>query len=175
MINLGQRWKHAAEHNKNEVQRRADRQFEDEHFDVLRGPTARRVIAGTYAAVSLAMVATWFGGTIAGMFGLAVWGVAFVALRLSVRSLADMPDYVLDERMRRERDTTYISAFRMVSSVFGIAVAVLFVKVVVADANDESTVLIVSTDAASAIFWGVFALVLGAPSLAMAWRRNAVI
>jgi hypothetical protein len=175
VIDLGQRWKQATERNKDEVQRRADRQFEDEHFDLLRGPTARRAVAGTYVFVSLAMVASWFGGTIAGVGGLAVWGVAFVALRLSVRSLADMPDYVLDERMRRERDTTYISAFRMVSSVVGIAVAVLFVKVVVADANDESTVLIVNTDAANAMFWGVFALVLGAPSLAMAWRRNAVI
>lgn len=59
--------------------------------------------------------------------------------------------------------------------MLGIAVAVLFVKVVVADANDETTVLTVSTDAANAMFWGVFALVLGAPSLAMSWRRSAVI
>lgn len=175
MMNLAQRWRTAAERNQQEVQRNADRQFDDEHFDVLRGPTARRVVAGIYVVVSLAMVASWFAGTIAGVLGLAVWGVAFVALRLSVRSLADMPDHVLDERMRRERDTTYISAFRLVSAVLGIAVAALFVTVIVADANDETTVFTVSTAAANAMFWGVFALVLGAPSLAMGWRRSAVL
>ena len=174
-MNLGQRWKTAAERNEREVLRRAQQQFDDNKFDVLRGPVARRVVGGVYVAVSVAMVASWFGGVIAGVLGLAVWGVAFVALRLSVRSLADMPDYVLDERMRRERDTTYVSAFRLVSSVLGVAVGLLFVEVVVADANDEETVFTVTTGAANAMFWGVFALVLGAPSLAMAWRRNAVI
>lgn len=174
-MNLGQRWRSAAERNELEVQRRADQMFEDERFDALRGPMARRVVAGTYVVVSVVMIASWFGGAIAGVLGLALWGVAFLGLRLSVRSLADMPDHVLDERMRRERDVTYLSAFRMVSAVLGIAVAVLFMKVVVADANDEETVLTVSTDAANAMFWGVFALVLGAPSLALAWRRTAVI
>ena len=174
-MNLAERWKSAAERNELEVQRRAERQFDDERFDVLRGPTARRIVAGAYVAVGLGMAASWLGGTIAGVAGLAGWAAAFVALRLSVRSLADMPDHVLDERMRRERDTTYVSAFRLVSAVLGIAVAALFVKVVVADANDEQTVLTVSVDAANAMFWGVFALVLGAPSLAMAWRRSAAI
>jgi hypothetical protein len=136
---------------------------------------ARRIVAGTYVVATVAMVASWFGGAVAGVLGLALWAVAFLALRLSVRSLADMPDHVLDERMRRERDTTYVSAFRLVSAALGIAVAVLFVRVVVADANDEETVLTVGTDAANAMFWGVFALVLGAPSLALAWRRTAVI
>jgi hypothetical protein len=174
-MSLGQRWKSAGERNEAEVRRRADRLLEDDRFDALREPEARRAVAAAYVLISMAMVGSWFGGTIAGLAGLAVWSAAFVALRLSVRSLADLPDDVLDERMRRERDTTYIGAYRLVSSVLGAAVAVLFVKVVVADANDETTVLTVGTGAANALFWAVFALVLGAPSLAMAWRRSAVI
>ncbi len=174
-MSLGERWRTASERNEAEVRRRTDRLLDDDRFDALRGSTARRVVAVAYVLVSAAMVVSWFGGTIAGVVGLAAWAVAFVALRLSVRSMADLPDYVLDERMRRERDMTYVSAFRLVSAVLGIAVSVLFVKVVVADANDETTVLTVSAGAANALFWGVFALVLGAPSLAMAWRRSAVI
>jgi hypothetical protein len=164
-----------SERNQDEVRRRADRLLEDEQFDALRSPPARRALAVVYVVVSSAMVVFWLAGPVIGVLGLAVWAVAFVALRVSVRSLADMPDYVLDERMRRERDTTYLGAFRLVSAVLGVAVAVLFVKVIVADANDETTVLTVSTGAANAVFWAVFALVLGAPSLAMAWRRAAVI
>lgn len=175
MKGLNERWTRAGERNRRDVQRRAEQVFDDQRFDWLRSVGARRAVVAAYVAVSVAMVVSWFAGTIAGVLALAAWAVAFVVLRLSVRSMADMPDYVLDERMRRERDASYIGAFRLVSSVLGVGVAVLFLKVIVADANDESTVLTVGTDDANALFWGVFTLVLGAPSLSLAWRRTAVI
>ncbi|MDH5288546.1 MAG: hypothetical protein OEY41_00955 [Acidimicrobiia bacterium] len=73
-MNLGQRWQSAAERNELAMQRRAGRMFEDERFDALRGPLARRVVARTYVVVSLAMVASWFSGAITWVFGLVVWG-----------------------------------------------------------------------------------------------------
>ena len=173
-MNLGQRWRSATERNEQEVQRRADRQFDDERFDALRGPTARRMVAGAYVVVSLAMVASWFAGTIAGVVGLAVWGVSFVALRLSVRSLADMPDHVLDERMRRERHHLHLGIPSGVGGAGHCGRCALHHG----DRRRRQRQghrLHGGPTAADAVFWGVFALVLGAPSLAMAWRRSAVL
>lgn len=171
-MNPRDRWATAADRNQVAVRERSVRQFDDERFDWLRRRPARVAVVVAYVTATVVMAWTWYLGTAAGVGGLALWGCAFVALHRSVRSVADLPDDALDERLRRDRDASYVSAYRLVAGVLGVAMGLLFVQVVVADANEETDLLTVGVDDTNAVFWVTFSLLLGVPSIAMAWRRD---
>ncbi len=164
------RWSKAAERNRLAMETNAERILADTTYDRLRTPTALRVMIASYVVVTVVMAALWLlAGTVGGVAGIIAWIPVFIALRIAVRSQADLPDCVLDERMRANRDHAYFHAFRLTATLVFLAASALFVAVAF---RPEPVSISFEYDEASAVFWTLFSLVLGAPSLAMAWLES---
>jgi hypothetical protein len=92
-----------------------------------------------------------------------------MALRVSVRTVADLPDRFLDERQRALRDRAYLGAFQIYGFVVGSLATVILVGFVMAQENDQVTVTTTWTQVFSlAIF--VITLPILLPSMVVAWR-----
>jgi hypothetical protein len=160
------RWNNAAERNRAAIETNAKRLLADTSHDRLRTPLALRALIVAYVAITIAMVTLWLvAGTVGGVAGILAWFPVFIALRIAVRSQADLPDHVLDERMRAARDHAYFHAFRLTAGLVFIAACVLFAAVAF---RPEPVSISFEYNEASAIFWALFSLVVGAPSLAIA-------
>lgn len=162
------RWSTAAERNRQMVAENAERILSDTAYDRFRTPRALRTLVVAYVAATVAIPLGWMlGGAIPGIVAvLAAIGV-YLLLRVAVRSLADLPDHVLDERMRRDRDSVYVDAFRVVSTVVFLAANAALVPV----AFSEDATLTFAYHDVSAVYWTLLALLLGAPSLVLAVRH----
>jgi hypothetical protein len=97
---------------------------------------------------------------------LAVLG-GYSLLRISVRSIADAPDELLDERQIAVRNTSFRYAYFILSYILlGLMVLVLFgpeLKMLQPEGNDGSYVVIATLFACAAL-----------PSMVMAWREKDI-
>jgi hypothetical protein len=165
------RWNKIAERNRETVAKNAERVLADTAYDRFRSPRALVALVVAYVATTVVMTVCWLAwGTIAGVAAFAPWLAAFLLLRVAVRSQADLPDEVLDERMRAERDSVYVDAFRLVASVVFIAANVALAAVAF---GDEHTSMTFDYHDVSAVYWALFSLLLGAPSLVLAMRKRS--
>lgn len=89
---------------------------------------------------------------------------------MTVRSLADLPNEVLDERMRRERDAAHLVSRRIISCLIFLAVNAMFVSVAV---REEGATITFSYNNVAAIFFTVTAVLIGVPSVVVAWRHSS--
>jgi pimeloyl-ACP methyl ester carboxylesterase len=104
------------------------------------------------------------------------WGLLpiplWLAVRRSVRLIADAPTNLLDERLVAMRDRTYLHSYRWLGNLGGIVASVMIVvNDAIGDLNDESRVIQLEylTAAAYASIWAIPAL----PSVVLAWTlRN---
>jgi pimeloyl-ACP methyl ester carboxylesterase len=105
---------------------------------------------------------------------LSVWGLLpiplWLAVRRSVRLIADAPAELLDERLVAVRDRAYVGSYRVLSFGIGLLAAVV---VVLNDAIDQSAKAIdvqlsLLTAGAYAAMWAVPAL----PSVLLAWTMR---
>ncbi len=102
------------------------------------------------------------------------WGLTpiplWLAVRRSVRLIADAPSDLLDERLVAVRDRTYVGSYRILGSGIGIIAGVVIVvndaMDLSADAVEEQLHLL--TAGAYAAFWAVPAL----PSVLLAWTMR---
>ena len=96
----------------------------------------------------------------------AVVGV-YTFLRIAVRSIADAPDELLDERQIAVRNTSFRYAYFILSYIlFGLMVLVLFgpeLKMFQPEGNDGSYVVIATLFACASL-----------PSMVMAWREKDI-
>lgn len=160
------RWSQRRERNRAAVARNAERVLSDTTYDRFRTPRALLLLVIAYGVTTISMAVCWLAwGAIAGVAAILVWGAIFLLLRVAVRSQADLPDDVLDERMRSERDRVYLGAYRLVSTVVFAAANVAFVAVAFGDGNETITF---DYESVSAGFWTLLALILGAPSVVLA-------
>lgn len=162
------RWSAAAERNRQIVAENAERVLGDTTYDRFRTPRALRALVVAYVVAMIAIPLCWtLLGGIAGVLAVLATTGVFLLLRVAVRSIADLPDHVLDERMRRDRDSVYVDAFRLVAAVVFVAANVALVPVAF---SDDATLTFDYHDV-SAVFWTLLALLLGAPSLVLAVRQ----
>jgi hypothetical protein len=103
------------------------------------------------------------------------WAVApiplWLAVRRSVRLIADAPEELLDERLVALRDRTYVSSYRILSFGVGLLAAVVIVLNDIVDLSEAALDLQIQLLIASAFaaIWAIPAL----PSVHLAWRlRN---
>jgi hypothetical protein len=165
------RWSQIAERNRATVAQNAERVLADTTYDRLRRPRALRALIVAYVVTTVAMPICWLAwGSLAGVLSILPCIAAFLLLRVAVRSQADLPDEVLDERMRAERDRVYVGAYRLASTAILLAANAAFV--VVAFGGDDSTITF-DYDSVSAVYWTLLSLLLGAPSLVLAVRRSS--
>jgi hypothetical protein len=156
----------SAERQREYVRKNAERILADTKYDALRTPGRLVALVVAYVVVTVAMAVLWLRvGNIAGIAGVFAWGGVYLLLRVAVRAQADLPDHVLDERMRAERDRVYLHAFRGTSTLIFLGTNVLFASV--AFRAEPATVSLGYAEV-SAIFWSIFSLIMGAPSVAMA-------
>ena len=162
------RWSQVAERNRATVARNAERVLADTAYDRLRSPRALLALVVAYVATTVAIPICWLAwGSVAGVVSVVACLAAFLLLRVAVRSQADLPDEVLDERMRSERDSVYVGAFRLSSSVIMLAANAAFIAVAFGDENSSITF---DFNSMSAVYWTLLSLLLGAPSMVLALR-----
>ncbi len=160
------RWNQAREKNRSMAVKNAERVLADTSYDRFRSSRALLGLVIADAVTTAAIpIAWWGGGAIPGLLATIVWGGVFLLLRVAVRSQADLPDDVLDERMRAERDRVYVGAYRLVASVVFIGANAALVAVAF---GDENTRITFDYESVSAVYWTVFAVLLAAPSLVLA-------
>jgi hypothetical protein len=165
------RWNETRERNRARVARNAERVLADTSYDRFRTPGALLTLVVLYTLTTIAMPISWLmWGSIAGIVSFLPWLAVFLLIRVAVRSQADLPDEVLDERMRSERDQVYVGAYRLVASVVFLAVNAALIAVGFGDENETITF---DFDSVSAVFWTVFSLLLGAPSIVLALRQRS--
>jgi hypothetical protein len=164
------RWTTASEKHRAAVERNAERHLDDVRFDRVRTPAGLgALVAANIVTTILVGVLWWTLGGIAGILAVTVWGAVFLLLRIAVRAQADLPDEVLDERMRRERDQVYVVAYRGAIGVIFLAANALFVSVAF---RDDGATVTLGYDQVGAIYWTLFAVVVAAPSIALALHRR---
>lgn len=163
------RWDDAMERNEAAVAERAERVLSDERFPALRTRRGRVALVVAQGATIVLMPVVWLaGGVPAGLALVLLSMVVLTLLRRSVRVVADLPDRVLDERLRRGRDAAYVEAFRYFAGLVVIAASVgLFAFVVNADEADVWTVELTWASVMGA-FWTLMVMALALPSMAVA-------
>jgi hypothetical protein len=151
----------------------AERVLADERYDVLRGTAARRTLVAAFL-VALALLPVAFSvGSLPGLLGVAVAGGLWIALRISVRVVADLPDEVLDERQRALRDQAYVRAYRWLSGFVVLLGSSALIAFIVLGQDPDTWRVTIAWDQAMALFWVALGLTLALPSISLAFDRRA--
>ena len=166
------RWSQVAERNRAAVAENAERILADTKYDRFRTSRALLALVVVYAITTALMPVCWLAwGSIAGVVAVVPWLAVFLLIRVAVRSQADLPDEVLDERMRSERDSVYVGAYRLVASAVFLAANVAFFAV----AFRENASITFDYESVSAVYWTLLSLLLGAPSVVLALRKRSIV
>ena len=95
-----------------DVAKRAAKGFADTRFDWLRPLSRRRgLVVLTFGLVSLYGIGMFLDWPFVVLGALIAFMACAALLRVSVRSVTDLPDEIVDERMREVRGLTYRYAF----------------------------------------------------------------
>ena len=140
----------------------------DTRFNFLRTRKSRRLmIAGlslltVLVALSSALPtkASSYVGTLGGLLLL----IGYLLLRTSVRHIADSPDELLDERQIALRDRSYLHSYRIISSVFTVALVALFIRIDLSENAFE-----ISEWWGTGTWFSLIILMAGLPSMVVAW------
>lgn len=162
------------------VAKNIDTVMHDTKWDVIRTARSQRVlvILGVLSLVG-APTLFWFEDFIKPGIGiLAVIPIFLIwwLLRISVRLVADAPDEYLDELQVRQRDRTYLHAFRILAAlVSGLAVA-LMIFVISMDYKSIGSVdyyeISLTFGQVNSVIWAILGSVILVPNLVLAWNQS---
>jgi hypothetical protein len=150
-------------------ERKVDRVMSDRLFQWTRTTTMRRVLVVVAAVLCVAIIPAFAeGGTVIGIMvtvaAWAVWGL----LRMSTRTVADLPDRFLDERQRALRNRAYRYAYLILGwIVAGLATVGLIAFVIVPD--DDTATVTTTWSQALGLVLSVTLLISLLPSMVVAW------
>jgi len=150
-------------------ERKVDRVMSDRLFQWTRTTMMRRVLVVTAAALCVAIIPAFVlgGGVIGIIVTIAAWA-AWGLLRLSIRTVADLPDRFLDERQRALRNRAYRYAYLILGwIVAGLASVGLIAFVVVSE--DDAATLTTTWSQALGLVLSVTLLISLLPSIVVAW------
>lgn len=142
----------------------------DTKFDFLRTGRARRTLV--LALIAMLVVESLFSlipGILSPILVLLgaifiLWG--YLALRASVRHVADAPDELLDERQIAARDRTYLHSYRILGAL---AVSVF---VVLSILTQEGLIADLSGKTWTGFWFSGIMLVAGLPNMVLAWTTS---
>lgn len=140
----------------------------DTRFNFLRTRQSRRWMIGaltvltTLVALSSALPTktSSYVGTLGGLLLL----IGYLLIRTSVRHIADSPDELLDERQIALRDRSYLHSYRIISSVFALALVALFIRIDLSETAFE-----ISDWWGTGTWFSLIMLMAGLPSMVVAW------
>lgn len=141
----------------------------DQRFQWLRTRVARRVLVIVSGLLVLSLIPGYAqGGTLIGTGILIATWACWLALRVSVRTVADLPDRFLDERQRALRDRAYVGAFRVYAWIVGALVTVGLIAFIMVQENDQVTLTTTWSQAFGLCIF-VITLPILLPSMVVAW------
>lgn len=169
MPNLPTTWK---ERKEADMERKVEHLQRDQKFEWLRSRNARRVLVIVSSVLCIGIIPGFAqGGAIVGAVVTIAAAASWWALRISVRTIADLPDRFLDERQRAIRDHAYLNAYRIfVSIIGGIATIGLVIFVLVSE-NDAVTLTTTWNQALGGVMF-VLVLASALPSMVVAWLER---
>lgn len=151
------------------IERNVQAQMTDTRFNWLRGRTGRRTLVVAMAVtIALVPVAWVAGGSLWGIVSVCVAALLWWALRISVRTVADLPAEFLDERQERVRDRAYVEAYRILAAIAVVGASAGLLAFIVLGQDPDTWSVTLSWNAVSAIFWTLTAAALALPSMVLA-------
>ena len=156
-----------------------ERQLVDTKWDGLRSRSALRfLVVASNVTMLLGAVALWQlednAWAAMTILYIAAIAAAWFLLRQAVRLIPDAPRDLLDERMLRERDSAYSSAYQGLAAVVVVGASAFLALAIAQDfgAGDGFTYEFTFTwPQVQAIFWLSYGYALMLPSMAMASRE----
>jgi uncharacterized oligopeptide transporter (OPT) family protein len=151
----------------------------DTKFDGLRTAGAKRalVFLGCFT-IAAATLLYWFEASLflgAGLIGVGLVFLAWWLLRVSTRLVADAPDEALDEFQVRQRDRTYLDAYRALGAVVTVLAGVLMAVVISTDAvtvgNVDRYQLTFDFGQVTGVIWFCLSATMLIPNLVLAWNQ----
>lgn len=140
----------------------------DTRFNFLRTRQSRRRMIGALTVLTILVAlssalptkASSYVGTLGGLLLL----IGYLLIRTSVRHIADSPDELLDERQIALRDRSYLHSYRIISSVFVLALVALFIRIDLSESAFE-----ISDWWGTGTWFSLIMLMAGLPSMVVAW------
>ena len=158
-----------------------EKQLDDEKWNGLRTPEAKRFLVVAFNVVILGGTITLFlveDGPWAAytLIHVLLLGVLWFLLRRSVRLVPDAPDGALDERLRAHRDRSYVGAYQMLAFVLTLLLTALMVIIVMRDSSAETSLFryefTVTWPQVQAMFWLLLGYSATLPSMVLAWSES---
>jgi hypothetical protein len=150
-------------------ERKVDRVMSDRLFQWTRTRTMRRALVVVAAVLCVAIIPAFAqGGGVPGIVVTVVAWAAWGLLRMSTRTVADLPDRFLDERQRALRNRAYRYAYLVLGWIVAGLATVGLVAFVVVSENDAAT-LTTTWDQALGLVLSVTLLISLLPSMVVAW------
>lgn len=166
---MSSRWDDAVERTDAAVAERAERILSDQRFPALRTRRGRVALVMAQGVTIVLMPVVWLAAdALAGMAMVIVAMAVMSLLQRSVRVVADLPDDVLDERLRTRRNAAYVEAYRYFDGLLMVGAAVgLFAWLVNADETDVWSVDL-TLGMVMGAFWTLTVMGLALPSMVVA-------
>lgn len=167
MPHLPTTWK---ERQEADLAAKVERAQRDQRFQWLRSRKVRRILVIVSALLCVGIIPGFAeGGPIVGAAVTIAAALIWWFLRISVRTIADLPDRFLDERQRTIRDRAYLSAYRIYVSIIGGVATIGLVAFVFVSENDAATLTTTWNQALGGVL-SILILASVLPSMVVAWR-----
>jgi hypothetical protein len=152
-----------------DLERRVERIQRDHKLQRLRTRHSRRILAVISALLCVAIVPSFAqaGGIVGIAVTIAAWGSWWV-LRISTRTVAELPERFLDERQRALRNRAFFYAYLILGWVVTALATVGLVAFVLVSENDAVT-LTTTWDQALGLVLFLTLLISLLPSMVVAW------
>lgn len=168
MPHLPTTWK---ERKEADLERKVERVQRDQRFQWLRTRKARRVLAVVSALLCVAIIPSFAQG--GGVVGIAVTiaaGCSWWTLRVSTRTVAELPERFLDERQRAVRNRAYFFAYLILGWIVAALLTIALVGFVLVSENDAVT-LTTTWNQALGLVLSLTLLISLLPSMVVAWSE----
>lgn len=168
-MTLKERWTANQERNAAAVAASAEKLMTDTRYDRYRTRRARLLLVGAYLALLVLIpVAYLVVGQLAGLVVVIVTAGVWSLLRVSVRTIADLPDEYLDERQLAVRNASYVESYRYLGTAVALAATVGLIAFVVQGSEFDTWDVTLTWAGVMATFWVFIGLALGLPSMVLA-------
>lgn len=174
-----QKWEEAKVRNAEFAELSAERNLADTRWDWTRTDGFRKllIVLGVGWPVVIFVTYLWQGdkGEVVSGWQLIPWslfsvvagvGILFL-LRVSVRTIGDLPDEYLDERMIRIRNEAYVWAYRFLAEVVAIGVSIPLIWMISTSQDPANMTVNFSDYNLLGVLFSAFSLVLNLPSVAL--------
>lgn len=170
-MTLKDRWAASKERNAAAVEASAERLMADTAYDRYRTRRARLLLVGGYLALLVLIPVAYlavnqFAGLLVVLVTVGVW----MLLRVSVRTIADLPDEYLDERQLAVRNASYVESYRYLGAAVALAGSAGLIAFIANGTEWDTWDITLTWEAAIATFWVFLGLALGLPSMVLALR-----